>query len=217
MLELIGWLIAGALVLAIPDPGEPHYLLFGILLAIAFRMPLPWSSAAVAVTSVVYLWQGTLGLQELPAPALYDTFLAEITFVVVLNAATYVGALLHAETLANAERREALLREREELLQALGQAEQRERRRIAEILHDNLQQLLIAAKMAHTSGDVHGKLGPLIDEAVQAARDLTVELHPPVLDEQGLGAAFRWLGARYKDVCEVGSPSCQTGSRVGTQ
>ncbi len=81
-------------------------------------------------------------------------------------------------------------------------AEQRERRRLAEVLHDHLQQLLAGARFrleglsrgrvkdpAETAGQVMG----LLDEAITASRSLTVELSPPILHEGGLAAGMEWL------------------------
>jgi PAS domain S-box-containing protein len=82
-------------------------------------------------------------------------------------------------------------------------AEQRERRRLAQVLHDHLQQLLVAAQMR--LGALRGKskdenartavreVESLIEQAIREARTLTVELRPPVLYEDGLIAALRWL------------------------
>ena len=90
----------------------------------------------------------------------------------------------------------------------LTQAEQRERRRLAEILHDHLQQLLVAAKMnadglrrKSSDPDVQQSMQQicqLLDESIQASRSLTVELSPPVLYELGLGAAIRWLAQQQQ-------------------
>jgi signal transduction histidine kinase len=86
----------------------------------------------------------------------------------------------------------------------LGEAEQRERRRLAKVLHDHLQQLLVGARF--NLGSLRGKLrsaekkqvvgqvAATLDGAISVARSLTVELSPPVLDTQGLGAALEWLG-----------------------
>ena len=90
----------------------------------------------------------------------------------------------------------------------LTQAEQRERRRLAEILHDHLQQLLVAAKM-NADGLKRKSSDPavqqsmqqicqLLDESIQASRSLTVELSPPVLYDLGLGAAIRWLAQQQQ-------------------
>jgi two-component system CheB/CheR fusion protein len=83
--------------------------------------------------------------------------------------------------------------------------EQRERDRVARILHDELQQLLVGAKMkleecgdaagAPVSIDCEGARNraiSLIDEALESSRSLAVELSPPILAE-GLGVALEWL------------------------
>ena len=91
----------------------------------------------------------------------------------------------------------------------LGQAEQRERKRIARVLHDHVQQLLAAARMelealnrapaaARTADDL-SKADAILNEAMRALRSLAVELSPPILHEAGLTAALRWLAARMGD------------------
>lgn len=83
----------------------------------------------------------------------------------------------------------------------LTQAEERERKRLAHVLHDQLQQVLVAAKMRiETLGSANdeqrkaetGELISLLDEALGNSRSLAVELSPPVLGE-GLGKALEWL------------------------
>ncbi len=90
------------------------------------------------------------------------------------------------------------------LARELSSTEQRERRRLAGILHDDLQQWLVAAKLrlAALSPDrldpsvagIPGEASTMIDLAVACARDLAQELEPPVLYEEGLVPALRWLG-----------------------
>ena len=85
----------------------------------------------------------------------------------------------------------------------LSLAEERERRRIAQVLHDDLQQLLIAARMsffAHSKTDNAAKrdtLAQAVNEALlksfELTRSLSAELAPPVLYEDGLAAALEWL------------------------
>ncbi len=81
-------------------------------------------------------------------------------------------------------------------------AEQRERRRLAEVLHDGLQQLLVAARVrAHMLGRStdpgvrHGcqEMVALLEEALAEARTLTGELSPPTLQKGGLLPALEWL------------------------
>ena len=80
--------------------------------------------------------------------------------------------------------------------------EQRERRRLARILHDHLQQLLVGAKFrAAILGrnaetlvkQAADEIGNLLDEAIKASRSLTAELSPPILLEGGLGPGLEWL------------------------
>jgi len=82
-------------------------------------------------------------------------------------------------------------------------AEQRERRRLAAFLHDQLQQLLVAAKIGVGTLRAQAGSDPLratIDEvngnlvqAIDASRSLTAELSPPVLPGAGLVPVFDWL------------------------
>lgn len=104
-----------------------------------------------------------------------------------------------------AERRAAQLRA---LTLQLGRAEERERRRLAELLHDHLQQLLVAARMkaelihaisneANVKEHV-GAISQLLRESIAASRSLTRELSPPVLHDQGLVSAVEWLTREYQ-------------------
>jgi len=84
----------------------------------------------------------------------------------------------------------------------LTQAEQRERRRLAEMLHDGLQQLLVAASMRIKELRNRGRdkarkmleqVDSLLSESIEASRSLTLELFPPVLHDRGLVSALEWL------------------------
>ncbi|MEX0744911.1 MAG: PAS domain S-box protein [Phycisphaeraceae bacterium] len=111
-----------------------------------------------------------------------------------------------AERSAEAEQRAAQLRA---LAAELTQAEQRERRRLAQTLHDHLQQLLVAAKlrlhaMMSQFADDAVKLAlqqidELLTQSVDASRSLTIELSPPILHDAGLAAALDWLGRWMRD------------------
>ena len=85
--------------------------------------------------------------------------------------------------------------------------EQRERSRLAELIHDGLQQLLVSAKLRVTlverAQDPNARqdcqeIGRLLDEAVADARSLTAELSPPILRTGGLLAGLEWL-ARWNE------------------
>lgn len=82
-------------------------------------------------------------------------------------------------------------------------AEERERQRIARVLHDHLQQLLVAARFwigglarsrAKGVRESAAEIGTLVDQSLQASRTLTAELSPPALQESGLAAGLEWLG-----------------------
>ena len=77
-----------------------------------------------------------------------------------------------------------------------------ERRRLARDLHDGLGQELSAAKMM-IDGVLSGELSPLSQQAASHAsalvgaalvkiRSMSHLLHPPLLDEVGLGSALQW-------------------------
>lgn len=84
------------------------------------------------------------------------------------------------------------------------EAEERERRRLSQILHDHLQQLLVAARFRlgraasraqdEGVGEAIAESLGLVDEAIAESRSLTKELSPPALYDGGLGAGLEWLG-----------------------
>lgn len=105
------------------------------------------------------------------------------------------------------------LRQKSDQLRALATqlslAEQKERKRLAQILHDHIQQLIVAARIQFEFiSQVRNpaqmqealRLGTsILDEALEASRSLAIDLSPPVLHEIGLLAALQWLADRMKD------------------
>jgi PAS domain S-box-containing protein len=105
------------------------------------------------------------------------------------------------------------LEERTKQLRALAaelvSAEERERRRLAQILHDHFQQLLAGARYGleslrerATTNDARGAVGRvdgMLSQCMEVSRSLTAELSPPVLHEAGLAAALEWLGTWYRE------------------
>jgi signal transduction histidine kinase/CheY-like chemotaxis protein len=95
----------------------------------------------------------------------------------------------------------------------LTQAEQRERQRVAQLLHDHLQQTLAAAKLklilsgkettAEKRQNAIEAVHDLLDESVRTARSLSVELSPPELHQTGLVAALRQLGQQMQEAHEL--------------
>ncbi len=86
------------------------------------------------------------------------------------------------------------------------EAEERERRRIAQILHDDLQQHLASAKLQLQSVDQYAsndpiliKIDELLKDCLAKVRSLSHELSPPVLNHSGLYAALEWLAQHLKE------------------
>jgi PAS domain S-box-containing protein len=90
----------------------------------------------------------------------------------------------------------------------LAETESRERKRLAQLLHDHFQQLVSAAKLKvgvvrRRNGDEQTvdsmrQIESLLDEAIIASRSLATELSPPVLHDGGLIAAMDWLTRRME-------------------
>jgi CheY-like chemotaxis protein len=90
----------------------------------------------------------------------------------------------------------------------LTHAEQRERRRLGQLLHDHLQQLLVAAKLRASLLDLStdekaretaAQVERILAECIAASRALAAELSPPLLDDAGLGAALEWLARQMRE------------------
>lgn len=94
------------------------------------------------------------------------------------------------------------------LASELAHTEHRERERLARVLHDDLQQLLVGAKLQLSNLRSHAqdpaqleavdKVDDLLKQSLEASRSLTVELSPTILYEMGLDAALLWLVRQVK-------------------
>jgi PAS domain S-box-containing protein len=107
---------------------------------------------------------------------------------------------------------EVTVRERTTKLQELAEeiirVEHRERRRIAYILHEDLQQWLVAAKFkieelhdqiqTPAAREAATRAQSMLDKALEVTRSLTVDLRPPIIHERGLKMALRWLATDMK-------------------
>jgi PAS domain S-box-containing protein len=105
---------------------------------------------------------------------------------------------------------EAKVEERTKQLRRLSaqltMTEERERRMLAEDLHDNLAQLLAVIKIKLTTlaaGSLPSAVSEvvaLVDQAERSARSITMELSPPILHRLGLMPALEWLGDEMERV-----------------
>jgi len=90
----------------------------------------------------------------------------------------------------------------------LVRAEERERQRIAYILHEDLQQMMAGARlMLNELRKCHpregaklltDKISHVLEEATQVTRTLALDLRPPALYEAGLVAGLKWLAGDTK-------------------
>ncbi|MFO7840512.1 MAG: response regulator [Desulfosalsimonadaceae bacterium] len=119
--------------------------------------------------------------------------------------------------------RTALAEERAKQLQSLAvelvEAEERERSSIAELLHDDLQQILASAHLRLQSADPNEtnaatieKVDELLKESIAKTRQLSHELSPAILNNSDLPDALRWLlrhmGEHFGLEVELESDSC---------
>ena len=100
-------------------------------------------------------------------------------------------------------------RQLQQLTLELSQTEDRERQRLAEILHDDLQQLLAAAKfhlgllnrrITHDapSQEIAALVKDLLKQAIDQSRSLSHELSPPALSQGDLRETFEWLAQQVQ-------------------
>lgn len=106
-----------------------------------------------------------------------------------------------AERTKVAENRADKLRE---VALQMTEVEEKERQRLARVLHDDLQQLLIGAKFnthllsKRLSGEKEIKeeideISQILDQSIESSRSLSYELNPPFLHDEGLLRALQWL------------------------
>jgi CheY-like chemotaxis protein len=86
-----------------------------------------------------------------------------------------------------------------------------ERRRIARELHDGVGQLLAAlnmnlgvlfaekSRLSEEAGRSLDENGSLVDQALRDIRTMSYLLHPPLLDEIGLGSALQWYLSGFSE------------------
>ena len=98
-------------------------------------------------------------------------------------------------------------RELARLASEVSMAEHRERRRIADHLHDNLQQWLVGARMQAQAASrstpakarsILATLDGTLKQAIDATRNLSRELAPPVATKGNLPETLQWLAQEFQ-------------------
>jgi PAS domain S-box-containing protein len=118
-------------------------------------------------------------------------------------------ATLESKVVQRTEELERRAWQLQKLTLELSEAEERERERVAQILHDDLQQVLAAAKF-HLSRVGSGTGSPeqsqqiveqvkqMLKDAIEKSRHLSHELSPAVLRQGDLAEAFDWLAEQMQ-------------------
>jgi two-component system, NarL family, sensor kinase len=168
---------------------------FLIPVAVAFRFRPAITAVAVVVTVAAYVTQAALH-PAADEPEAARFIATQAGFLAWIGAACVWLSLLLARRTEQVAR---LAESRSRLLADALEAEQRERKALAEALHDHaIQNLLSARHELEEAGEAvtHPALeraDTALTDTVAQLREAVFELHPYVLDEAGLEAGVRSL------------------------
>lgn len=168
----------------------------------------PRDTAITSAAALACYLVATIAYPDSQAEAVAFEATQSLYFVWLVLASTLLSAVL-----VRRERQIVRLSdERGRLVARALEAEERERRRLAEALHDDAIQNLLAARQALGSGD--GDREPDLalvrtglDRTVTQLRDAIFDLHPHLLRHAGLAPALQALADRFG---ERGSPVAWT-------
>jgi two-component system, NarL family, sensor kinase len=188
--------IAAISVLALLSGGafsHARLAFFLVPVAVAFRLRPSVTGVAVAVTTAAYVIQASIH----PAagqPEAVRFIVTQAGFLAWIGIACVLLSMLLARRTELVAR---LAAARSRLLADALSAEQRERKALAEALHDQAIQNLLSARheleeagetLSHPALD---RADAALAETVAQLREAVFDLHPYVLDEGGLEAALR--------------------------
>jgi two-component system NarL family sensor kinase len=191
MITALAWLSGGAF-------SSARLAYFLVPVAVAFRFRPRLTALAAATTIAAYVLQAVAH----PARKAPDAFLFVFTQAGYL---AWVGAacvLLSALLGSRIDGVASLAAQRTQLLADALTAEQRERRALAEGLHDDAIQNLLSARQDIDEAAASGgrafldRAGLLVSETIGDLREAVFDLHPYVLDATGLTAALHAAAER---------------------
>ena len=183
-------------VLAVLSGGafSPARLAFFLVpVAVAFRFRPSITAAAAAVTTIAYVVQA-VAHPAASQPEAARFIVTQAGFLAWVGLACALLSLLLGRRTEQVNR---LAEERSRLLADALEAEQRERRTLAEALHDNALQNLLSARheleeaAETTNHPALDRADTALVETVGQLREAVFELHPYVLEEAGIKAALR--------------------------
>jgi two-component system NarL family sensor kinase len=192
---------------------------FFLIPVIAATQLRPWVCVVVVIPTVaVYLWT-SVAAREANGGTPWS--------VILLGTLALAGVSAGAVLLSYVQRSRvvdigALASDRSRLLAEMVALEERERRELAEALHDGALQYVLAARQELDDVATDPESLSRVDEALTAAsrllRSTTGELHPAVLQQAGLPAALRELasavGTRGGLVTDVDASGWPDGLRT---
>jgi two-component system NarL family sensor kinase len=167
---------------------------FLVPVAAAFRFRPSVTAAAAVTTTAAYLGQG---LAHPASEDAVDFVLVQAGYLLWVGAAAFLlSAVLGRRTRSMLE----LAHGRELLMAEAISAEERERRRLAEALHDHPIQNLLSARHeleeaeTATGHPAIARAQRVLMETVGELREAIFDLHPYVLEQAGLQAALATMG-----------------------
>jgi two-component system NarL family sensor kinase len=188
--------IAAISVLAVLSGGafsHARLAFFLVPVAVAFRFRASITAAAAIVTTSAYVIQA-LAHPARNAPQATRFIATQAGFIAWVGLGCALLSLLLGRRTEEVSR---LADERSRLLADALEAEQRERRSLAESLHDHALQNLLSARhelQEAAEWNEHpaiARADTAVAETVARLRDAVFDLHPYVLEEAGLPAALR--------------------------
>jgi len=177
--------------------------------ALEFNLGLDMDSAERSELTTQFLKQGVIRNFEeeitLPSGEI-NTVLTSIQYIYIEDADAIINTFIDISERVRAERQIRMLNIE------LTTAEQEERRRISQLLHDDLQQRIFAVKMqldnlmeASNKGDLQTvkkdleKLDGWLEEAIKLTRQLSSDLNPLSLKNEGLTEVILWLASDMQE------------------
>lgn len=194
-----------AAICALPYLSTGSYLVLGLLAFLPFFIATQTGRRAALLSIAAIIGGGAAVLADpvirtqLSGPAT----LTVLAMLALLCLCSYTVSRVQQRRLASIA---DLTASRSLLLADVMTAEERERRRIAEALHDGALQTVLAAKQdlrdtMKDDGDLAGvrRAAQLLADVSVDLRQVTRELHPSVLDEAGLSAAVQTLVETFSE------------------
>jgi signal transduction histidine kinase len=175
------------------------FLPLPLILWAAVRFGEKGASGAILIVAVILTWRTLHGRGLFPDMDPGHSVLALQLFLTGLS----IPVLLLGALIDELKRAERTTRQ---LAASLVRAQDEERRRIARDLHDSTGQNLIAATLIagrietvlpKSALPAFRQLEDLLQQSIKEVRTVTYLLHPPLLDEAGLGLALRYFVEGY--------------------